>query len=516
MLDYVIQCIEYLGKESDVLAEINKKAAHEGSTLREQLSNINSHKAALEVVDAMDNLGITDEVLDTMAIDPFRDKLDSTRKLNCAVSEVQVPAGFTLDVDSAFDLQNIIESELADKGIDVSIKEFVMPNPTAVRISFESPNSDSAKIDSEIEKIIGEVGSTSMFKVNNSAEMNTDSTKQFKVYYEDENGNEAEEPIIIAVDKNLEGVDLYEAITDEFYDEMGPGYYWNTISSVDGDVELNSSVHDNPALKTLVEKIRPVCSQVSAVPTTENGIPGYKLIIRGAQADDIEPLAKEQGIEFASLKPLEDGFAVTITADALANSNVDPDAEFSEEGALRYRDYLITGTDKGGYVAVSPYGKFSPKVYKSIDEAKAAIDADMKVRFPEGEDLNSSIDTDKLKNGGDRVGNENKSHIDLDSGDGTKEAKLDKSSISKAMVKVLKEDQDTPLVYINLPNGAKAYIQPAGYEDNALVSKGKFDEAKIYVALYDKNYKPILVDGSMDKKMLGSEVVNHIKSTLGI
>ena len=402
MLDYVIQCIEYLGKESEVLAEINKKAAHEGSTLREQLSSIDTHKAALEVVDALDNLGIMDEVLNTMAIDPFRDKLDSTRKLNCAVSEVQVPAGFTLDVDSAFDLQNIIESELADKGIDVSIKEFVMPNPTAVRIGFESPNGDSAKIDSEIEKIIGEVGSTSMFKVNNSAEMNTDSTKQFKVYYEDENGNEAEEPIIIAVDKNLEGVDLYEAITDEFYDEMGPGYYWNTISSVDGDVELNSSVHDNPALKTLVEKIRPVCSQVSAVPTTENGIPGYKLIIRGAQADDIEPLAKEQGIEFASLKPLEDGFAVTITADALANSNVDPDAEFSEEGAMRYRDYLITGNDKGGYVAVSPYGKFSPDVYKSIDEAKAAIDADMKVRFPEDDRLNSSVDTDKLYEIADR------------------------------------------------------------------------------------------------------------------
>lgn len=437
MLDYVIQCIEYLGKESEVLAEINKKAAHEGSTLREQLSNINSHKAALEVVDALDNLGIMDEVLNTMAIDPFRtnDFNGINNSVNCSTDDKAVADGY----DSHIDLKNVeldsgdgtAEARLDKESISKAMAKVLLEDKDTplvyiklkdgVRAYIQTAgyednqlvadgNFDKAKIyvamydknykpilvnGKEDNKISGsEVvdyikrSLSGDARLNSSvydspAEINSDNAKQFKVYYEDENGNEAEEPIIVTVDKNLEGVELYEAITDEFYDEMGPGYYWNTISSIDGDVELNSSVHDNPALKTLVEKIRPVCSQVSAVPTTENGIPGYKLIIRGAQADDIEPFAKEQGIEFASLKPLEDGFAVTITADALANSNVDPDAEFSEEGALRYRDYLITGTDKGGYVAVSPYGKFSPKVYKSIDEAKAAIDADMKVRFPE-------------------------------------------------------------------------------------------------------------------------------------
>lgn len=122
---------------------------------------------------------------------------------------------------------------------------------------------------------------------------------------------------------------------------------------------------------------------------------------------------------------------------------------------------------------------------------------------------------DKLKKGGDLVANGGESHIDLDSSEGTEEAKLDKASIEKAMLKVLKEDKDTPLVFINLDNGVKAYIQPAGYEDNALVADGKFDEAKIYVAMYDGNYKPILVDGKMDKKMPGAEVVDHIKRMLG-
>ena len=447
MLDYVIQCIEYLGKESDVLAEINKKAAHEGSTLREQLSSIDTHKAALEVVDALDNLGIMDEVLDTMAIDPFRadDFSSMNNSVNCSKGANKyldrlkaggdaVANGYgghidpkKVELDSG---DGTTEAKLDKESISKAMAKVLLEDKDTplvyiklkdgVRAYIQTAgyednqlvadgNFDKAKIyvamydknykpilvnGKEDNKISGSevvdyiMNSLSDARLNSSVhdnptEMNTDNTRQFEVYYEDENGNECEEPIIVAVDKNLEGVDLYEAITDEFYDEMGPGYYWNTISSVDGDVELNSSVHDNPALKTLVEKIRPVCSQVSAIPTTENGIPGYKLIIRGAQADDIEPFAKEQGIEFSSLKPLEDGFAVTITADALADANVDPNAESSEEGALRYRDYLITGNDKGGYVAISPYGKFSPKVYKSIDEAKAAIDADMKVRFPE-------------------------------------------------------------------------------------------------------------------------------------
>ena len=128
---------------------------------------------------------------------------------------------------------------------------------------------------------------------------------------------------------------------------------------------------------------------------------------------------------------------------------------------------------------------------------------------------------DRLKAGGDAVANGYDGHVDpkkvdLDSGDGTAEAKLDKASISKAMSKVLNEDKDTPLVYVKLKDGIQAYIQPAGYEDNQLIADGNFDEAKVYVAMYDKDYKPVKVNGRSDNKMSGSEVVDYIKSNIGM
>lgn len=128
---------------------------------------------------------------------------------------------------------------------------------------------------------------------------------------------------------------------------------------------------------------------------------------------------------------------------------------------------------------------------------------------------------DRLKAGGDAVANGYDGHIDpkkvdLDSGDGTAEAKLDKASISKAMAKVLLEDKDTPLVYVKLKDGIQAYIQPAGYEDNQLVADGNFDDANIYVAMYDADYKPVMVNGKVDNKMKGSEIVDYIRRNLGM
>lgn len=47
---------------------------------------------------------------------------------------------------------------------------------------------------------------------------------------------------------------------------------------------------------------------------------------------------------------------------------------------MHYKDYFITGNDKIRYVCVSPYGKYSPKSYATLDEAKAAVDEDIKTR----------------------------------------------------------------------------------------------------------------------------------------
>lgn len=317
MLDYVIQCIEYLDKDSEVLAEINKKAAHEGSTLSEQLSAIDTHKAALELVDALDALGIMDEVLNTMAIDPFRQDL-----------KVNKP-------------------------------------------------------------------------VNQNSSLDDTNGKTYEVYYTDENGNEMVDPALIRVPENLVGMELYEYIQEAFYEQY-PGCMWDTIADADGDIKvdassaLNCSVHDNPALKLFVDKIKQTAKQVSAVPTTENDISGYKVIVRGMDSSEIEPIAAEFGLQLSGIKPLEGGFSVLVADDSLNSSNIDPEtSELTDEG-LRYRGYFITGSDKAGYVCISDYGKFSPAVYKTIDEAKEAIDKDMKIRFPDGDNLNSSVDTDRL------------------------------------------------------------------------------------------------------------------------
>lgn len=45
---------------------------------------------------------------------------------------------------------------------------------------------------------------------------------------------------------------------------------------------------------------------------------------------------------------------------------------------MRYKEYLITGNDKTRYVCVSPYGKYSPKSYATVEEAKAAVDEDIR------------------------------------------------------------------------------------------------------------------------------------------
>lgn len=50
---------------------------------------------------------------------------------------------------------------------------------------------------------------------------------------------------------------------------------------------------------------------------------------------------------------------------------------------MRYKGYLITGNDKARYVCVSPYGKYSPKSYATLDEAKAAVDEDIKTSNPD-------------------------------------------------------------------------------------------------------------------------------------
>lgn len=48
-----------------------------------------------------------------------------------------------------------------------------------------------------------------------------------------------------------------------------------------------------------------------------------------------------------------------------------------DENNARYFGYLISGNENIRYVCVSPYGKFSPESYATLDEAIEAINNDI-------------------------------------------------------------------------------------------------------------------------------------------
>lgn len=47
------------------------------------------------------------------------------------------------------------------------------------------------------------------------------------------------------------------------------------------------------------------------------------------------------------------------------------------EYTYKYRHYIISGNDNIRYVCRAPYGAYSPASYATIEEAMAAIDADI-------------------------------------------------------------------------------------------------------------------------------------------
>lgn len=410
MLVGIVEAIEDLNYDDQVKEKMFGDV--EGS-LKELLASIDEHEALVDIIQASEDLLIVDEIMrvilgddDPLDSEDF-DDIDSS--LNCAISEVTVPQDFARTQGRMSDLKHIIENELRDKNLDITIQQVARPDSTTIRIGFDGSDEQASEADDIIEHIVTTLvrngwdsfnareGDSAPIKqsADSSLEPSTADVnkpkKQFQVYYEDENGNEIEKPAVITVSDNLEGMDLYEAIQEQFEVEY-PGCFWTTICDMNDEVkmdssrksELNSSVHDNPALKLFVEKIKEGAKQVSTVPTTEGEGSGYKIIIRGMEPTEIEPIAAEFGIQLSGIKPLEDGFAVVVDNDSLNSSEVDLDDSIVDDGAMRYKDYLITGGEKsGGYIAVSPYGKFSPHIYKTIDECKAAIDKDIKFRFPE-------------------------------------------------------------------------------------------------------------------------------------
>lgn len=268
-------------------------------------------------------------------------RVHANSNLNCAISEVQVPETFTQDQSKAFDLRNIVENELWDRGFDIEMRQVSRPSATILRFGFDGPDSEKQgeQIDAAIEGIVKSLVDTG----------------------------------------------------------------WSDSSDAD-TTNLSCSVEN-----TRIEK-------------TPQGT-----------------------------------FVVKADTDRFGKD------------AILYEHYSYAGAKK--YL-------------------------------------------EKLRKGGDAVANGYSDSVDLDSDNGTKDATLDEHSISQAMATAIKEDKDTPLVVIKLDNGGQAYLQPAGYDDNKKVVDGDFANAKVYVSVYNKNFKSMLPDGKMDMRMLGSEAVAFIKNIL--
>lgn len=64
--------------------------------------------------------------------------------------------------------------------------------------------------------------------------------------------------------------------------------------------------------------------------------------------------------------------------DSLRTEDIEDGQPEDEQDDIEYKGYTISGNDNIRYVAIAPYGAFSPESYATVDEAKAAIDADIK------------------------------------------------------------------------------------------------------------------------------------------
>lgn len=103
----------------------------------------------------------------------------------------------------------------------------------------------------------------------------------------------------------------------------------------------------------------------------------------------------------------------------------------------------------------------------------------------------------------------------LNSDLGTKNAELNEESISTALTEAIAEDPNTPTVIVQATDTLFAYITPAGYGDNRLVTEGKFAEAQIYVSMIS-DYRYLEIGGQMSNKMPGSEVVEFIEQAINL
>ena len=464
----ILQAVDDLGYGDSVYQQLIKNYGYEGTDAQQAdealikmaSEDADEHDFLVSLIRAIEDLGYGKQVYTEVL--GIGGDIDSS--LNCAVSEVTVPEQFARTKGRVFDLKNIVENELMDKGFQVNVRQVARPASTVLRFGFDGPDSEKSpeQIDAIIEGVVqsivrngwgpygkreGDMEPTGLNSDLGGGDDRQDATSQVTV------------PKSFPDDKVH---DLYRWVESELQHE-----------GIDVDVY--------------------------GVGRPSAGVISFEYEVVGKTPAEVDAIIEDRVKEF-----------IANGNNAIQYSEGDPrhglNSEKHEKNLnCKVENARVEPTEQGTWVVKADTDRFGK-------------DAILYEHYSE-EGANKYLD--RLKAGGDAVANGYDGHIDpkkvdLDSGDGTAEAKLDKESISKAMAKVLLEDPDTPLVYVKLKDGVQAYIQTAGYEDNQLVADGNFDDANIYVAMFDANYKPVMVNGKIDNKMKGSEIVDYIERNLGM
>ncbi len=156
----ILQAVDDLGYGDSVYQQLIKNYGYEGTDAQQAVEALikmasedaDEHEFLVSLIQAIEDLGYGKQVYTEVL--GIGGDIDSS--LNCAVSEVTVPEQFARTKGRVFDLKNIVENELMDKGFQVNVRQVARPASTVLRFGFDGPDSEKSpeQIDAIIEGVV--------------------------------------------------------------------------------------------------------------------------------------------------------------------------------------------------------------------------------------------------------------------------------------------------------------------------------------------------------------------------
>ena len=150
--------------------------------------------------------------------------------LNCATSDVRVPEDFVRSQDEAFDLVNIVQNELWDRGLAALIKQLYRPKADTFRFSFviTDPTVTDEQVDAAIEGIVENVVRSGFNpEVSVDSQLSFDSGqvpggRYYEPGWEDADEYAEDEELIQTDDRPLRDEEFTDSSVDPFDEEEHP------------------------------------------------------------------------------------------------------------------------------------------------------------------------------------------------------------------------------------------------------------------------------------------------------